>query len=48
MGTHEAVELWGDRGPMPWAAGTRTQFIRIRTSRLTGRRVLPRYQTCRR
>ena len=36
------VELWGDRGPKPWAVGTRTQVVRIRTSRLTGRRVLPR------
>jgi uncharacterized protein len=36
------VELWGEQGPKPWAAGTRTQFVRIKTSRLTGRRVLPR------
>lgn len=36
------LELWGDRGPRPWAVGARTQFVRIRTSRLTGRRVLPR------
>ncbi|MGH3480140.1 MAG: pyridoxamine 5'-phosphate oxidase family protein [Nocardioidaceae bacterium] len=36
------VELWGDQGPKPWAVGTRPQLIRIRTSRLTGRRVLPR------
>ena len=34
------VELWGDQGPQPWVVGTRPQFIRIRTSRLTGRRVL--------
>lgn len=36
------VKLWGDRGPKPWAAGTRPLIIRIRTSRLTGRRVLSR------
>jgi len=36
------VELWGDRGPKPWAVGVRTQFVRISPIRLTGRRVLPR------
>lgn len=36
------VELWGDQGPKPWAVGIRTQFIRIRANRLTGRRVLSR------
>ena len=36
------VELAGDQGPKPWAAGTRTCFVRIRVGRLTGRRVLPR------
>lgn len=36
------VELAGDQGPKPWAVGTRTRFVRIRMSRLTGRRVLPR------
>jgi nitroimidazol reductase NimA-like FMN-containing flavoprotein (pyridoxamine 5'-phosphate oxidase superfamily) len=35
------VELWGDQGPKPWAAGLRTQFVRIRPIRVTGRRVLP-------
>lgn len=34
-------ELWGDQGPKPWAAGLRTQFVRIDPIRLTGRRVLP-------
>ncbi|TDU87884.1 nitroimidazol reductase NimA-like FMN-containing flavoprotein (pyridoxamine 5'-phosphate oxidase superfamily) [Kribbella voronezhensis] len=34
------VELWGDRGPQPWAVGLRTQFVRITPTRLTGRRVL--------
>jgi uncharacterized protein len=34
------VELWGDQGPKPWAAGLRTQFVRITPTRLTGRRVL--------
>jgi len=34
------LELWGDQGPKPWAAGLRTQFVRIDPSRLTGRRVL--------
>ena len=36
------AELAGDQGPKPWAVGTRTRFVRIRMSRLTGRRVLPR------
>ena len=36
------AELAGDQGPKPWAVGTRAQFVRIRPSRLTGRRVLPR------
>jgi nitroimidazol reductase NimA-like FMN-containing flavoprotein (pyridoxamine 5'-phosphate oxidase superfamily) len=36
------AELAGDQGPTPWAAGTRPQVVRIRTDRLTGRRVLPR------
>jgi len=36
------VELWGDQGPKPWAAGTRTQFVRTTPIQLTGRRVLPR------
>jgi nitroimidazol reductase NimA-like FMN-containing flavoprotein (pyridoxamine 5'-phosphate oxidase superfamily) len=35
------VELWGDEGPKPWAAGLRTQFVRIEPIRVTGRRVLP-------
>jgi len=35
------VELWGDRGPKPLAVGVRTQFVRIKPIRLTGRRVLP-------
>jgi nitroimidazol reductase NimA-like FMN-containing flavoprotein (pyridoxamine 5'-phosphate oxidase superfamily) len=34
------VELWGDEGPKPWAVGLRTQFVRIRPIRFTGRRVL--------
>jgi nitroimidazol reductase NimA-like FMN-containing flavoprotein (pyridoxamine 5'-phosphate oxidase superfamily) len=34
------VELWGDRGPQPWAVGLRTQFVRITPTRLTGRRVV--------
>jgi general stress protein 26 len=33
------VELWGDQGPKPWAVGLRTQFVRIRPIRLTGRRI---------
>lgn len=33
------VELWGDQGPKPWAVGLRTQFVRIRPTRLTGRRI---------
>lgn len=36
------AELWGDRDPQPWAVGVRTQFVRIRPTRLTGRRVYPR------
>jgi nitroimidazol reductase NimA-like FMN-containing flavoprotein (pyridoxamine 5'-phosphate oxidase superfamily) len=36
------VELWGDEGPTPWAVGLRTQFVRIKPIRLTGRRVYPR------
>lgn len=34
------VELWGDEGPKPWAVGLRTQFVRIRPVRFTGRRVI--------
>ena len=34
------LELWGDKGPQPWAVGLRTQFVRITPTRLTGRRVL--------
>ena len=34
------VELWGDEGPKPWAVGLRTQFVRIRPIRFTGRRVI--------
>src|SRR6266508_3782482 len=34
------VELWGDEGPKPWAVGLRTQFVRIRPIRVTGRRVV--------
>jgi nitroimidazol reductase NimA-like FMN-containing flavoprotein (pyridoxamine 5'-phosphate oxidase superfamily) len=33
------VELWGDEGPKPWAVGLRTQFVRIRPIRFSGRRV---------
>jgi uncharacterized protein len=36
------AELAGDQGPEPWAVGTRPQVVRIRTERMTGRRVLPR------
>jgi hypothetical protein len=34
------VELWGDEGPKPWAVGLRTQFVRIRPIRFSGRRVI--------
>jgi uncharacterized protein len=36
------LELWGEHDPKPWAAGLRTQFVRITPIRLTGRRVLQR------
>ncbi len=32
--------LWGGQDPGPWAIGLRTQFVRIRPVRLTGRRVV--------
>jgi nitroimidazol reductase NimA-like FMN-containing flavoprotein (pyridoxamine 5'-phosphate oxidase superfamily) len=39
---HEAlVSLPSTEHPEPWAAGTRTATVRIRPSRITGRRVLP-------
>jgi nitroimidazol reductase NimA-like FMN-containing flavoprotein (pyridoxamine 5'-phosphate oxidase superfamily) len=36
----EALELWDKNRPEPWALGTRTLLIRIRTSAVSGRRVV--------
>ena len=37
--TDELTRLWSQRGPSPWAAGTRTLFLRLTPTSITGRLV---------